>query len=315
MFLDRPPAVAHAVIDVPSRHTIGVAGDRDEKIDTGKPGGGPTFDHLALAGRWAWANMIRYCYHLGARWMGGADIGDTADAEAGTGNAAEFYFAQAEFAHGTKLEFLQPVPGPGSEFLRRFLLRNGPGPHHFTFKVPDIHAAIEQAEDAGYQVVNAWFDNPDWQEAFLHPKQSHGIVIQLAQPGPGGDWDPASPLPPGPQDRLPAIRLITHLVADLDAATELFSHLLAMNVIEEGIAKDGRFVELGQGPWRLRLVDPTDQDLRHWLAGRPGRIHAITVAVDHVDLVPDLHQADDGSRTVPPEINQGTRLFIESLEG
>lgn len=292
-----------------------MAGDRDEKIDTDKPGDGPVLDHLALAGRWAWANMIRYCYHLGARWMGGADIGDTTDAEAGTGNAAEFYFAQAEFAHGTKLEFLQPIPGPGSEFLRRFLLRNGPGPHHFTFKVPDIHAAIEHAEHAGYQVVNARFDNPDWQEAFLHPKQSHGIVVQLAQPGPGGGWDPAPPLPPGPQDRLPAIRLITHLVADLETATVLFSHLLAMNVIEEGIGKDGRFVELGQGPWRLRLVDPTDEDLRHWLAGRPGRIHAVTVAVDHVDLVPDLHRADDGSRTVPPEINQGTRLFIEPLDG
>lgn len=297
---------------VPSRHTIGVAGDRHEKLDTEVPDE-PSLDHLALAGRWAWANMIRYCYHLGARWVGGAKVADPADGEAVTGNATEFYFAQAEFANGARLEFLQPIPGPGSEFLRRFLLRNGPGPHHFTFKVPDIHDAIHQAERTGYQVINARFDNPDWQEAFLHPKQSHGIVIQLAQPGPGGGWDPASPLPPSPQDRLPAITLVTHLVADLKAATELFTRLLTMEVVEEGTSKDGRFVELGQGPWRLRLIDPAADELRHWLADRPGRIHSVTIAVDHPDLVPDLHRADDGTRTIPPEINQGTRLFIQPL--
>jgi len=85
-------------------------------------------DHLALASHQAWDNLIRYCYHLGARWTGGASEDEM----------TAFYFAQVEFAGGTKLEFLQPNPDPGSDFIRRFLHRNGPGPHHFTFKVPIV---------------------------------------------------------------------------------------------------------------------------------------------------------------------------------
>lgn len=147
----------------------------------------PTLDHLALASADAWDNVIRYCYHLGARWLGGPDDEIVFEEPGGeavdTSGNPPFFFSQVELAGGTKLEFLQPIPGPGSEFLRRFINRNGPGPHHVTFKVPDIRAAIADVNASGYDVVNESFDNPDWQEAFLHPKQSHGIVVQLAQPG------------------------------------------------------------------------------------------------------------------------------------
>lgn len=274
---------------------------------------GPDLDHLALASTRAADNLIRYCHQLGARWLGGADPGTEATEQNEADGGPEFYFGQAEFAGGTKLEFLQPLPGAGSDFLRRFLVRNGPGPHHFTFKVPDIRAAIKRAEQSGYPVVNARFDNPEWQEAFLYPKQSHGIVIQLAQPGQGEGWEPAPPLPPAIQTRQPTIRLVTHLVADLDGAVDLFGRLLAMTTADDGAVENGRYVELTQGPWRLRLVEPTGGDLRHWLGDRPGRIQAVTIAVDRPELVPHLQPTEDGL-VVAPEFNQGLRLNIEPLD-
>ncbi len=60
-------------------------------------------DHLALASVHAWDNVVRYCYHLGARWLGGTDDYATSD-------EYDFYFAQVEMQDGTKLEILEPLP-------------------------------------------------------------------------------------------------------------------------------------------------------------------------------------------------------------
>jgi methylmalonyl-CoA/ethylmalonyl-CoA epimerase len=268
----------------------------------------PTLDHLALASTNAWDNLIRYCYHLGGRWMGGLDP-EPDEGDVASDNVGEFYFAQVEFDRGAKLELLQPIPGMGSEFLRRFLNRNGPGPHHLTFKVPDIHAAIAEVGAAGYGVVNERFDNPNWREAFLHPKQSHGIVIQIAQPGGDEPWEAPPPLPPSLQAGLPTITVITHLVADLDAATKLFSGPLALTIADQGTDGEGDYTDLTQGPWTIRLIRPRADPLRHWLADRPGRLHRIEMEVDDPTIVPGLRSIEAGWE-IAPEVNQGTRLLL-----
>jgi len=220
-----------------------------------------------------------------------------------------FYFSQVELDGGAKLEFLQPVPGPGSDFLRRFLDRNGPGPHHLTFKVPDIHAAIADANAAGYDVVNQSFDNPEWQEAFLHPKQSHGIVIQLAQPGGDTPWTTPPPLPPSLQMNRPSITMLRHLVADLDSATKLFSGPLGMAISDQGSNDDGDYTDLAQGPWNIRLLNPKVEVYRQWMAGRPGRLLRVDMEVDDPAVVPDLRATERGLE-LPPELNQGTRVAL-----
>ncbi len=264
---------------------------------------GPILDHVALASSRAWDNVIRYCYHLGARWLGGAPDGEP----------TPFYFSQARLAGGAKLEFLQPLPGEGSDFLRRFLHRNGPGPHHLTFKVPDIRAAMAEANAAGYDIVNEQLDSPTWKEAFLHPKQSHGIVIQLAQAGGDADWDDPLPLPPDLQKGLPTLTRIKHLVADLDAATKLFSGTLGMTVADQGSDFEGDYTELQQGPWNLRLIKPALDPYRQWLAERPGRMLLLSMEVGDVALVPDLRLAgsvDNRAWELPPDVNQGTRVLL-----
>jgi methylmalonyl-CoA/ethylmalonyl-CoA epimerase len=94
-----------------------------------------------------------------------------------------FRFWQWRFARGGRLEVLEP-DGPADGFLHRFLAQRGPGVHHVTLKVPRIEEAIARAEAAGYRIVGASLGQPAWKEAFLHPKQAQGVVVQLAESHP-----------------------------------------------------------------------------------------------------------------------------------
>ncbi len=84
---------------------------------------------------------------------------------------------------GMTVEIITPHPSSRDGFLARFLAESGEGPHHLTFKVDDIEAELERLSDLGFEPVNADLTNPVWREAFIHPRQSHGTVIQIAQPG------------------------------------------------------------------------------------------------------------------------------------
>lgn len=259
----------------------------------------PVLDHLALASERAWDNVIRYCYHLGGRWMGGPTEHD----------ADTFYFAQVEFTGGTKLELLEPYNNVGSEFLDRFLHRSGPGPHHFTFKVPDLEAMIGRVEAAGYEVVGVKLDNPDWKEAFLHPKSGHGIVIQMAQQGPNAGWEQPPPLPPTTQGPNSVIDKVQYLVADLEQTAALYTDVFAMTEVARGDGPAGPFVTLTSGPWKLVLQRPERGGAKQWLGDRSGRLLSVDMGVDHVAVVPDL-RAIPGGYVLQPQVNQGLRVHL-----
>lgn len=120
-----------------------------------------------------------------------ADIAPTLELELGAepyrgGPGFGFRGGQWAFGGGGRLELIEPDGEPGG-FLHRFLAKSGPGIHHVTFKVPDIHAARDRAVSLGYEVVGFRDEIPAWQECFLHPKQVGGIVVQLACSQPGTD--------------------------------------------------------------------------------------------------------------------------------
>lgn len=121
--------------------------------------------------------------------------------------APAFRFGQWEFEGDGRLEVLEPRGDNG--FLHRFLAARGPGIHHVTFKVPSLRDACDRAESLGYTVVGYHDASPYWKEAFLHPREALGLVVQLAQMGgkgpTRGKWRAA---PPGPPNPPPPVRLI-----------------------------------------------------------------------------------------------------------
>ena len=94
-------------------------------------------------------------------------------------------FMQWVFSRGERVEAIYPLGDGG--FLHRFLARGGPRVHHVTFKVPSLDEMIERTAALGYEIASLDRSDPYWQEAFLHPKQAQGIVVQLVEHRPRPD--------------------------------------------------------------------------------------------------------------------------------
>ncbi len=197
-------------------------------------------DHLAigtaaLGGGWELFGGV-----LGGTWAYGDD-------------SPGFWWGQLKFAAGPKIELLTPTGGPDAAFLERFLAARGAGPHHFNFLVTDIEDTLARIKAFGIEPVGVSLADPAWREAFLHPRDAHGIVIQVAQE----DGTPAPPPPrelpePGPPARFD---LIEHHVGDLDSAVRLFTEVLDGQLEAAEIAGPAGTAELTwPGGKRIRLV-------------------------------------------------------------
>ena len=137
-------------------------------------------------------------------------IGELGGEPVDGGPGVGFRGAQWRFDGGGRLEVIEPVGAPDG-FLHRFLETRGPGVHHVTLTVPDLHAAIAKAEARGKTVVGIVDSNPIWKEAFLHPKSAMGLVVQLAEWHPElgqGQWTTDFPFPASPPAKSPAATLL-----------------------------------------------------------------------------------------------------------
>ena len=83
-------------------------------------------------------------------------------------------------AGGVDLELLSSAD-PGSP-IGKYVARHGPGIHHLCFRVPDLDLALRRCRDAGYRLINvAPRPGADGRRvAFLHPKATAGILIELS---------------------------------------------------------------------------------------------------------------------------------------
>ena len=168
-------------------------------------------DHLAIGTPTLTDGWELFGGVLGGTWVYGGD-------------SPGFWWGQLEFAAGPKIELMTPTGGPDAAFLERFLATRGASPHHFNFIVTDIEATMARIRALGIEPVQVNLSNPNWKEAFLHPRSAHGIVIQVAQQASSPRVAPPRELPePG---RPALFDLIEHRVGDLDGATRLFREAL-----------------------------------------------------------------------------------------
>src|SRR4051794_37256652 len=260
-------------------------------------------DHVALATEHQRDAWPRYRGDLAGIWLGDG------------GDLQGFLSSQARYANGMKVELLEPYRVEANDFLRRYLDRNGPGPHHLTYKVTDIVSALEETEAAGYRPVNVNITGEDWKEAFLHPKDAPGIVVQLAQAARTGRGvaEPADNDPEPRVDRPASLLRVVHAVRSMDEGMRLFAGLLGGEEVGRGADEAATWVDLAwPGPGRIRLLSPTDDSspVSSWLGSRAGRLHHLAFAVDRPGEVPDAVALSDGSWEVPPERNLGVRLVL-----
>ena len=84
----------------------------------------------------------------------------------------------------SKIELLQALDENSP--IAKFLEKRGEGIHHIAFAVDDIVSEIERLKSEGFIILNEkpklGADNK--LVAFLHPKSSNGVLIELCQEAP-----------------------------------------------------------------------------------------------------------------------------------
>lgn len=83
-----------------------------------------------------------------------------------------------------KIELLEAT-NPDSP-IAKFIEKKGEGIHHIAFAVDDIRAEMKRLEGEGFQLINKepkeGADNK--LVAFLHPKGTNGVLVELCQEKP-----------------------------------------------------------------------------------------------------------------------------------
>ncbi len=82
---------------------------------------------------------------------------------------------------GTSLELLQSTSDNG--VISKFIQKRGQGIHHITFEVDDIQAELDRLKKNGITLINEkpYRNAHDELVAFIHPKSTYGILIELLQ--------------------------------------------------------------------------------------------------------------------------------------
>ena len=131
---------------------------------------GAVFDHAAVAAR-----RIRDLLPIYHELLGGSFL------EGGDNMRVGYRAVQLGFSDGTHIELMEPLEG--SHFFDGFFASRGTGGlHHITFKVDDIESAVAALRRRGYSLTGLFLEDRFWREVFLHPRETYGTLVQLAQP-------------------------------------------------------------------------------------------------------------------------------------
>ena len=80
------------------------------------------------------------------------------------------------------IEVMEPTAGDSP--ISKFLEKRGEGIHHLCFEVENIEAMLADLQSSGIQLID---EKPrigagGKKIAFLHPKSTHGVLIELSEP-------------------------------------------------------------------------------------------------------------------------------------
>jgi catechol 2,3-dioxygenase-like lactoylglutathione lyase family enzyme len=200
-------------------------------------------------------------------------IGDLGGTLIEGGDAFGFRWLQVRLgdgAEGMTVEVITPWRPEVNDFLARFVERHSEGQHHLTFKVPDLRRTVARCRAAGYHPIGENYDDPQWFEAFLVPREAQGTVVQITQSEPpplpwperfaqriargAPDGRPtwwADPPPAGPTRAV--LRRIVLRTPSITSALGLWCGLLGGTPVDQG---DDR-IEIAWPGGRILLLEDT----------------------------------------------------------
>ena len=81
----------------------------------------------------------------------------------------------------TKIELLESTDPEGP--VGKFIEKKGEGIHHIAFAVQGLEGALEEAKEAGIQLIDQQprMGAEGLQLAFPHPKSTHGVLTELCE--------------------------------------------------------------------------------------------------------------------------------------
>ncbi|MCL4164557.1 UNVERIFIED_CONTAM: hypothetical protein GTU68_032614 [Idotea baltica] len=81
----------------------------------------------------------------------------------------------------SKIELLESTDPDGP--IAKFLAKRGEGIHHVAFEVTDIRAEMARLASEGFRLLNQEPKRGADSKlvAFVHPKDSHGVLVELCQ--------------------------------------------------------------------------------------------------------------------------------------
>lgn len=84
---------------------------------------------------------------------------------------------------GMRLELLEPTSEDSP--ISKFLASKGGGLHHLAFRTDDVQSELDRVKQQGVRLID---ETPrqgagGMQIAFLHPKSTQGVLLELTQPG------------------------------------------------------------------------------------------------------------------------------------
>ncbi len=116
----------------------------------------------------------------------------------------------------SKLELLEATSPDSS--IAMYIAKRGPGLHHITLRVEDIHGALAQLKAHGVRLVDEQ-PRPGAEGAlvaFVHPAAAHGVLVELKQSAVGSQQTVASPQPPVPSPNVRESRVQRFALGDIE---------------------------------------------------------------------------------------------------
>jgi methylmalonyl-CoA epimerase len=197
---------------------------------------------------------------------------------------------------GTGIEFEIIEPAGEDSFVRKFIEERGPGLHHITVEVEDIHATIAELERLGITPFGGLVDDGVWLLTYIHPKESNGILWQLFVPKePPRDIDRSAG---GGIVDLQRVDHVSMAVTDIDRQAEWQNRVLGMQELnrwrDDELGYIGSIMSIPGSLLQFEMMQPTRPDsfVQKFIDTRRQGMHHVCCEVASVERAAEALRAE-----------------------